>query len=56
MIRSVLKADGAQTEFSLLDELSRSRALTEAESLRLEQVIRQLDGKKRERQRRAWSG
>jgi hypothetical protein len=30
--------------------------LSNAASLRLEQVLRQLDGRKRERQRRGWGG
>ncbi|MDP8912808.1 MAG: hypothetical protein M3N39_04435 [Pseudomonadota bacterium] len=54
MGRALLKNDAVEVEFNLLDEISRSRALSNAESLRLEQIIRQLDGRKRERQRRGW--
>lgn len=54
MGRPLLKDDPVEVEFNLLDEISRSRALSDAESLRLEQVIRKLDGRERERQRRGW--
>ena len=56
MGRAFLKNDPVEVEFNLLDEISRSRALSDAESLRLEQIIRQLDGRKRERQRRGRGG
>ena len=54
MGRALLENDAVEAEFNLLDEISRSRALSETESRRLEQIIRQLDGRKRERQRRLW--
>ena len=56
MGRALLKYDPVEIEFNLLDEISRSRALSEAESLRLEQIIRQLDARMRERRRRGWGG
>ena len=56
MGRALLKNYPIEIEFKLLDEISRSRALSDAESLRLEQIIRQLDGRKRERKRRGWGG
>lgn len=54
MGRALLNNDPIEVEFDVLDEISRSRALSDAESLRLEQIIRQLDGRKRERQPRGW--
>lgn len=54
MGRPLLKNDPVEVEFNLLDEVSRSRALSDAESLRLEQIIRQLDARERERRRRLW--
>ena len=52
MGRALLMNDPVEIEFNLLDEISRSRALSDAESLRLEQIIRQLDSRLRERRRR----
>lgn len=54
MGRPLLKNDPIEVEFNLLDEISRSRAPSDAESLRLEQIIRQLDARQRERHRRGW--
>jgi hypothetical protein len=56
MGRALLKNDPIEFEFNLLDEISRSRALSDAESLRLEQIIRQLDARMRERRRNGWGG
>ena len=56
MGRAFLKNDPVEVEFNLLDEISRSRALSDAESLRLEQLIRQLDARIRQRRRHGWGG
>ena len=54
MGRALLKNDPIEAEFNLLDEVSRSRALSEAESLRLEQLVRRLDARNRGRQLHGW--